>query len=153
MSSPARPRRRPPWLLGGICALLGLLLVAAVAIGAIWFFALRSSPQDAVEQFYEASESRDCESLREVTTERFRGGAEFSCEAWEAGPSEEEDYEFEYEIGATTMDGDRASVESTELVTESDGDRYRVRYAYELVEQDGAWHIDDTTMLEEPEEI
>ena len=50
MSSPARSRRRTPWLLGGICALLALLLVVAMVIGAIWFFALRSSPQDAVEQ-------------------------------------------------------------------------------------------------------
>lgn len=153
MSSPARPRRRTPWIIGGACALLALVLVTAMVIGAIWFFNSRSTPQDAVEQYYEATDSLDCESLQEVTTERFRGGAEFSCEAWEAGPSEEEDYEFEYEIGATTMDGDRASVESTELVTGPDGDRLRIRYAYDLVEQDGTWRIDGTTMLEEPEEI
>lgn len=153
VASPSRPRRRAAWIVGGICALLALLLAAAVAFGAIWFFALRSTPQDAVEQYYEATESQDCESLQEVTTERFRNGAEFSCEAWEAGLSEEEAFEFEYEIGATTTDGDRASVESTELVTEPDGDRYRIRYTYDLVEQDGAWRIDGTTMLEEPEEI
>ena len=151
-ATPGPSRRRAPWIIGGICALLTLLLVAAVVIGAIWFFALRSTPQDAVEQYYEASNSQDCESLQEVTTERFRGGAEFSCEAWEAALSQES-LEFEHEFGETTMDGDRASVESTELVTEPDGARYRIRYAYDLVEQDGAWRIDDTTMLEEPEEI
>lgn len=153
MSSPARPRRRAPWIIGGICALLALLLVAAVVIGAIWFFALRSTPQDAVEQYLEAWDAQDCESLQEATTERFRGGAEFSCEAWEASLQEQEEFEFENEIGETEIDGDRASVEITELATEPDGDRYRSRYTFELVEQDGAWLVDGTTMLEEPEEI
>lgn len=152
MSSPARPRRRTPWIIGGICALLALLLVAAGVIVAIRFFALRSTPQDAVEQYYEATYSQDCESLQEVTTERFRGGAEFSCDAWEAALSEES-LEFEHEFGETTMDGDRASVESTELVTEPGGDRYRIRYTFDLVEQDGTWLVDGTTMLEEPETI
>lgn len=139
-------------MIGGICALLALLLVAAGVIGGIWFFAQRSTPQDTVEQYYEATDSQDCESLQEATTERFRGGAEFSCEAWEAALSEES-LEFEHEFGETTVDGDRASVESTELATEPDGDRYRIRYAYDLVEEDGAWRIDGTTTLEEPEEI
>jgi hypothetical protein len=153
MSSPASPRRRAPWIIGGICALLALLLVVALVIGVILFLTLRSTPEDAVEQYLEAWNAQDCASYEEVTTERFRGGPEYTCESWQELLREQSEFEFEDEIGETTVDGDRASVEITETSTEPDGAQYRGVYTFELVKQDGRWLIDGTTTVQEMEEI
>src|SRR5699024_6281135 len=108
-SSPSPARRAAPWIIGGLCGLLAVLLVIVLAIGAIWYFALRSTPQGTVEQYLEAWDAQDCETYEKVTTERFRGGEEYSCEEWTSTLQEEHGYEFEDEIGKTTIDGDRAS--------------------------------------------
>lgn len=152
-SSPSPARRAAPWIIGGLCGLLAVLLVIVLAIGAIWYFALRSTPQGTVEQYLEAWDAQDCETYEKVTTERFRGGEEYSCEEWTSTLQEEHGYEFEDEIGKTTIDGDRASVEIDEVMTEPDGDKYRLKYTFDLIKQDGRWVIDTTTTLQEPRPI
>ena len=133
---PPRPsRRKLPWILGGLCALLVLLVAVAVAIGAVWFFVLRESPQDVAETYLEVWNGQDCETLEEITTERFRGES-YTCEAWQQSIQEQSDYSFEHEIGETEVDGDRASVEVHETIT-YDGTTDEAVYTVDMVRQDG----------------
>ena len=148
---PRRPRGRLPWILGGVCALLVLLLAAVVAIGSVWFFVLRESPQDVAETYLEAWTEQDCEAFEEVSTERFQGDG-YTCEVWQQSIDEQSDYSFEHEIGETEVDGDRASVEIIEQVT-YDGTTDEAVYTLDMVRQDGDWLIDGTTMIEEPDAL
>lgn len=146
-----RSRGPLPWILGGVCALLMLLLAGAVALGALWFFVLRPSPQDAVEQYLEAWLSHDCASFQEVSTEEFRG-EDFSCEAWEQNILEQSDYSFEHEIGETRIDGDTASVDVIETIT-LDGETDQVEFTIDLIRQDGRWLVDSGTVTEAPDDL
>lgn len=147
-----RSRSRLPWLIGGLCALLALIVGAVAVIGALWFLVLRPTPQDAVEQYLVAWDTQDCEAYEEVTTESFRGGPEYTCEQWQEILEEQSDFTFEQEIGEIEVDGDRASVEVIEDGT-ADGVTHRSVYACELVKQDGKWLLDGITTLQEPREI
>ena len=150
--APPRPsRRKLPWILGGLCALLAFLLAVAVAIGAVWFFVLRESPQDVAETYLEAWTEQDCEAFEEVSTERFQGDG-YTCEVWQQSIDEQSDYSFEHEIGETEVDGDRASVEIIEQVT-YDGTTDEAVYTLDMVRQDGDWLIDGTTFIEEPDAL
>ena len=146
---PRRPRGKLPWILGGACALLVLLLAAVVALGALWFFVLRESPQDVTEKYLEAWTSQDCETFEEISTEDFRGEG-YSCEAWQQNIREQTDFSFEHEIGETEVDGDRASVEVFETIT-VDGTTDEAVYTVDMVRQDGDWLLDGTTMIQEPD--
>ena len=148
--APPRPsRRKLPWILGGLCALLVLLVAVAVAIGAVWFFVLRESPQDVAETYLEVWNGQDCETLEEITTERFRGEG-YTCEAWQQSIQEQSDYSFEHEIGETEVDGDRASVEVYETIT-YEGTTDEAVYTVDLVREDGLWLLDGTTTIQEPD--
>lgn len=147
-----RPRSRRLWVLGGVCALLALVVGAVAVLGALWFLVLRQTPEDAVERYHDAWDTQDCAALEEVTTENFRGGDEYTCEKWQESLREQSDVTFEDEIGETEVDGDHASVEVTEDST-VDGVTHRTVYTYELVKRDGSWLIDGTTTVEEPREL
>lgn len=152
-SSAPRPRNRVAWIIGGLCAVVALLVAVAVAVGAIWFFMLRQTPEDTVEKYLDAWNAEDCETYEEVTTPTFRGDEQYSCEAWqEKNIQEQEQYTFEDTIGETEIDGGRATVRITETMTHGDTTE-QIVYDFVLIKQEGTWRIDDTRTIEEPREI
>lgn len=141
-------RRRLPWILGGICALVAFVVVIAMVIGSIWYFALRETPRSTVEEFFAVWESGDCEHFTEISTPRFRG-ENFTCENWHEllAMQEQKDITFEDVIENVTIDGDRAIVRITQTKTTGSDTLVRV-FDYELLRRDGDWLLDRTRLVD-----
>lgn len=140
------------WLVGGACACAVLLLVTAGAAGgALWYFSLRQTPQDVVEQYLDAWNAQDCETFEEITTETFRG-EDYSCSEWQQDIAGQEDLDFDQEIGGTEIEGGRADVRVTQVMTD-DGTATRSVYDLVLIKQDGDWLLETSQIIEEPQEI
>ncbi|MFC7376835.1 hypothetical protein ACFQS2_06855 [Brachybacterium sp. GCM10030267] len=145
---PGRPasRSKLPWIIGGCCALLALVTALVAVVGGVWFFALRETPEDVVQQYLDAWDARDCETFEAVSTEDFRG-EDYTCSSW-SERIQEEDLTFETEIGETTIDGDRAEVRITEVMTDSTGS-YEAVYDFLLIKDSGDWLLDGSETVRE----
>ncbi|MGP9681799.1 MULTISPECIES: Rv0361 family membrane protein [unclassified Brachybacterium] len=151
---PNRSRRLLPWILGGVCALIAIVVVLVLVAGAVWYFALRQTPEDVIEEYLEAWSSADCETFEEITTEKFQG-EDFTCEGWTSDieqQQEEDGLEFEDEIVSSEVDGDRATVRVTETMTDGP-DVSEGTFDCLLVRQDGSWLLDDIEIVQEMEEV
>ncbi|MGO1408291.1 MAG: Rv0361 family membrane protein [Brachybacterium sp.] len=156
-SVPAQSGRRPrsllPWILGGVCALIALIVGIVVIAGSIWYFALRETPQSVVEDYLVAWNETDCERYEEITTERVRGDG-YTCELWRAEVDRqlEEGYLFEHAVTGSEVDGERATVRVEETMTH-DGESARHVFEIVLTKESGDWLITDFVTIEAPEEI
>lgn len=148
-----RSRSPLPWILGGVCALIAIVVVLALVAGAVWYFALRQTPEDVIEEYLAAWNSADCETFEEVTTEKFKG-EDYTCEVWsdDIEQQEEDGLEFEDEIVSSEVDGDRATVRVTETMTDGP-DVSEGTFDCLLVRQDGSWLLDDIEIVQEMEEV
>ena len=156
-SVPSQPARRPrsllPWILGGVCALIALVVALVVVAGSIWYFALRETPESVVEDYLVAWDATDCERYEEITTEDVRGDG-YTCELWRAeiDQQHEDGYAFEHVLAGTEIDGGRATVRVEETMTH-DGESARHVFDIVLTKESGDWLIVDFVTVEAPEEI
>jgi len=153
---PARPnrsRRLLPWILGGVCALIALVVVLVLVVGAVWYFALRQTPESAVEDYLTTWEEADCERYEDVSTENFRG-EDYTCEDWKAGIAQqkEEGYDYDDQVVSSEVEGDRATVRVEETATKGSESTDGV-FDFQLIREDGSWRIDSTTVIQEPEAL
>jgi hypothetical protein len=110
----------------------GLALVAALVVGC----GGGGSPEDTVQEFYDASVDQDgaaaCELLTDASAELAAAGGGGDCAtAFEEQTAE--DVPEDFEIGEVSEDGDSATVEVT-----SDGESSTVP----LTKEDDEWKID-----------
>lgn len=148
-----RSRSLLPWILGGVCALIAIVVVLVLVAGAVWYFALRQTPESAVEDLFAASEAADCERFEELSTENYRGD-EYSCQKWQARVAQqhEEGIEFDDTLTTTEADGDRATVRVEETITKGSESTDGI-FDITLIREDGTWRLDDTVVVQAPEEL
>ncbi|WP_193103326.1 nuclear transport factor 2 family protein [Brachybacterium sp. FME24] len=148
-----RPRSKAPWIIGGVCALIAIVVVIVLVVGAVWYFALRQTPQSTVEDYFSAWQAADCERFEDLSTENFRG-EDYTCEGWQAHISQqgEEGIVYEDTVVSAEVDGDRATVRVEETATKGAEVTEGV-FDFELVQEDGSWLIDDSVIIQEPEEL
>jgi hypothetical protein len=103
--------RQAPWIIGGLCAAAVLLVGVVLIIAAIWYVALRQSPESSLEDRFAAWEAEDRERYEELSIENFRGET-YTCEDWQTLPEEQlvQGIVFDDRILSTTVAGDRATV-------------------------------------------
>lgn len=150
---PNRSRRLLPWILGGVCAFITIVVVLVLAAGAVWYFALRETPQSVVEDYFATWEAADCERYEEVSTEAYRG-EEYTCEFWQENIAQQKEEGIEYhdEVVSSEVDGDRATVHVEETVTKGSESTEGI-FDIHLVREDGSWRLDSTTIIQEPEAL
>lgn len=133
--------------------MIALIALVAAAGGAVWYFGMRQTPEDAVAAYLTAWDERDCEANEETTTESFRG-EDYTCSSWRENIAswEADGYMFDSEIGEAAIDGDRARVRITETIGHEDGDQRQV-YDFLLVKERGTWLIDGSETIEDATDI
>lgn len=149
----SRPRRLLPRIIGGVCALIALIVAIALVLGAVWYFALRQTPESVMEEYFAVWEAADCERFEELTTDNFRG-EDHTCEGWMQiiEREREEGFEFEHEIEGVEVDGDRATVRVRETMTDGATVHEGV-YNGKLLRENGTWLLDDFEDVQEFKEI
>lgn len=140
--APTTRPKRPIWhwlLVGGV-ALLGLLLVAALAIFIGWRILDRGNPEDTLDDFYSSLQSADCELFMESTTDEFQQATGLtSCAVFDeniAGVSG-----VDYEVTDRTNRQGYAIFEVTETFT-ADGQSESVDARFYVRRIDGQWDLD-----------
>lgn len=149
-ASPPPGRRKLPWIIGGIVA----LLVAGGGITAAVLVAGGSGdsgdagdkqsevagPEDTVRTYFDALAVDDCEGMVEQVTERAAQEPSMDCATYDRDSMDGVDAS--NEIIETEEDGDEATVHSRETF-EHPGGTLVGDCTYELVRQDDVWLIDD----------
>ncbi|MFC7375287.1 hypothetical protein ACFQS2_07030 [Brachybacterium sp. GCM10030267] len=145
-------RRRVWWIVGGCSALAvaGIALIIAAVL--VWALLLRATPQETVENYYEAWETRDCQGYLDSVTDRYREENGVTCEDVEAEHPRDVS-EDEFEIRDVTVDGDAATVQAYEEFTDQEGTRISGVAEFDLVRQDGDWLIDGVRIVEDYEPV
>ncbi len=127
----------------GAAVVIVIVIVAILAIAGagVWWFVLRSTPEKTLHTMFRAQMAGDVETVRACMTERSQRWAD-RMGGMTGGGSEQE---FEYALGETEIDGDRATVPVTmplpEQVTQYTG-QTEITLKYSLHNEDGSWKVD-----------
>lgn len=140
-ASPKRPKRPTwHWLVLGAVALLGLLLVAALALFIGWKILDRGNPEDTLDDFYSSLQSADCDLFMESTTDEFQQATGLtSCDVFDASISGVSGVS--YEVTDRTNRQGYAIFEVTETFTEN-GQSESVDTRFYVRRIDGQWDLD-----------
>lgn len=131
------PRSRRTLILAvgaGVVVLVLLLVLALVLV-----LAGRSGPGDTVQGAFKAFVSGDCHGYQSRLTVSAQGGR-FSCAELKQESSQTKD--LHVAIDSSRVDGDQATVTTTQTITPQAGPRLTERCRYALVRQHGDWLID-----------
>lgn len=126
--------------------LYGIAALALFAAG-VWYFMLRSTPERTVEAFLQAQAERDMRKMENLLTEDSKP---WVTKIGQVTTTATESNEPAYEIGASHIDGDRATVPVTYPLPEraqhlTESGTFRLDYVLYL--QENQWRIDlETTM-------
>lgn len=102
------------------------------------------TPTGAVLSFHEAWDSGDCDLFEAVTTEFYRTAlGPDDCDVFAERSAEQSEWGWQVDVTDESVDGDAASVSTTESWTESDGVEQTQVFEYSLVLVGDDWVIDD----------
>ena len=129
----------------GSAAVVVVVIVAILAIagGAVWYFLIRSTPENAVATMLQAQAEGDQEKLKSVLTERSQQWASMAGGPMDTGAGG--DGTPAYEIGVAQVDGERATVPVTyplpaPMQQMSDTPDFTLNYVTH--HEDGRWKVD-----------
>jgi hypothetical protein len=142
----ARPKRRWPWIVG---AALAVLLIVA---GILTAFAVRNAIDSAdattqVLRFDVAYRDTDCSLFESVTTSELRDallGEPYDCSAWQSVAETltvDGTYTYDMTVTGTQVNGDSATVSTSETFIGLDGSQQTVDFDYTLTRTDTGWVI------------
>lgn len=140
--APAGRPKRPTWhwLVLGAVALLGLLVVAALALIIGWKILDRGNPEDTLDDFYTSLQSADCDLFMESTTDEFQQDTGLtSCAVFDENISGVSGVN--YEVTDRTNRQGYAIFEVTETFT-ADGQSESVDTRYYVRRVNGQWDLD-----------
>jgi hypothetical protein len=141
-------KRRWPWIVGAAVAVL--LIVA----GILTAFAVRNAIDSAdattqVLRFDVAYRDTDCSLFESVTTSELRDallGEPYDCSAWQSVAETltvDGTYTYDMTVTGTQVNGDSATVSTSETFIGFDGSKQTVAFDYDLTRTDSGWVITD----------
>lgn len=140
-ASTSRPKRPTwHWIVVGAVALLGLLVVAALAIIIGWRILDRGNPEDTLDDFYSSLQLADCDLFMESTTGEFQQATGLtSCAVFDEHISGVSGVD--YEVTDRINRQGYAIFEVTETST-ADGQSESVDARFYVRRTDGQWDLD-----------
>ncbi|HEU5223667.1 MAG TPA: DUF2510 domain-containing protein [Candidatus Lumbricidophila sp.] len=149
-AAPRKKRGPLPWVLGGVGALIVVVLVVgAIAVGnLLGGVSNAGGPREAIEKFWNSWQTSNCEQMRAVTTEELRESTGWTtCDAYKSATQQLKVTNVRVNVQQSDVDGDRAVVVSDESWTGDMGHEEH-RFTYTLEQSGGGWRIADVEQNE-----
>lgn len=170
--SPAGPPQRPAshawrWAAAIASVVLMQLGIVVLVVAIVLPLAFRhtaasgpqslptASPSETLQRNSDAWLEPDCDGFMSTTTKGYRDALGFtSCERFLRSAQNALDTGTEYHVVVESQHirGAKATVTTTETYVDADsGEALTAHYEYELVIRDGAWLIDDDSLVDQSE--